>query len=363
MSITDIVKLGDDTKKMIMQSPDGVVTSNMVNDALKSSDSFEYKPSFSGSGFRVDLTNEDGAGYTGTIFIGSNEKPVKVLFDTGSDFLAVTSSLCEDPKLGKQEERTAVFDSKSLTFKPDSRDLRKCKSEAYNIKKSESAKAMGGDDEKLDYGSAKLQGKLYQDRTCIDGNKTACTDFQFLALYQAQGLDDTDGVLGLAVHPDAKRRNLNYVWQLKNSGMIDNALVSFSISGPNMDDQSYALFGGINPDQIVGGTSGLVKMQTMAYRPDWTQSVKQWALEGQTLFYGDQECQKIGQEKKFPAIIDTGSSNIGVPEQMYKFLKEKWHTELGSDLDCVTDDNFCQIMTPCDKIAPKLKSLSFQISG
>ena len=41
------------------------------------------------------------------------------------------------------------------------------------------------DDEKLDYGSAKLQGKLYQDRTCIDANKTACTDFNFLALYQA----------------------------------------------------------------------------------------------------------------------------------------------------------------------------------
>ncbi len=60
---------------------------------------------------------------------------------------------------------------------------------------------MGSDDEKLDYGSAKLQGKLYQDRTCIDQNKTACANFEFLALYQAQGLDDTDGVLGLAGHP------------------------------------------------------------------------------------------------------------------------------------------------------------------
>ena len=94
------------------------------------------------------------------------------------------------------------------------------------------------------------------------------------------GLDDTDGVLGLAVHPDKERRNLNYVWQLKNSGIIDRALVSFSVSGPNMDDPSYAIFGGLNPEQIVGGTDGLKKMQTMAYRPDWTQSVKQWALEG-----------------------------------------------------------------------------------
>jgi hypothetical protein len=42
--------------------------------------------------------------------------------------------------------------------------------------------------------------------------------------------------LGLAVHPDANRRNLSYVWQLKSQGIIDKALVSFSISGPNMDD-------------------------------------------------------------------------------------------------------------------------------
>ena len=175
-------------------------------------------------------------------------------------------------------------------------------------------------------------------------------------------MDDTDGVLGLAVHPDAKRRNLNYVWTLKNKGMIDKALVSFSVAGPNMDDQSYAIFGGINSDQIVGGIQGLKKMQTMAYRPEWTQSVKQWALEGQTLLYGEEECQKTGQEKKFPAIIDTGSSNIGVPQQIFSFLKEKWK-EAVHDIDCITDDNFCQVMTPCNQIEKKLKPLIFQISG
>jgi len=87
-------------------------------------------------------------------------------------------------------------------------------------------------------------------------------------------LDDTDGVLGLAVHPDKDRRNLNYVWMLKNKGLIDRAIVSFSVAGPNMDDQSYAIFGGLNENQIVGGVGGLKKMQTMAYRPDWTESVK-----------------------------------------------------------------------------------------
>lgn len=74
-------------------------------------------------------------------------------------------------------------------------------------------------------------------------------------------MDDIDGVLGLAVHPDKKRRDLNYVWKLKNDGLIDRALVSFSTGGSGTgDDQSYAIFGGLNGEQIVGGVNGLKKM-------------------------------------------------------------------------------------------------------
>ena len=62
------------------------------------------------TGFRVGLSNEEGNGYVGEIFMGQNEKPVKVIFDTGSDFLAVTSSLCNDQSLGQVEEDVPVFD-------------------------------------------------------------------------------------------------------------------------------------------------------------------------------------------------------------------------------------------------------------
>ena len=102
------------------------------------------------------MSNEDGAGYVGTVYVGSNDSPARVLFDTGSDYMALTSSLCNDPKLGKKEEDEPVFDSKTLSFKPSGKDHRKCKSIAYDIKESSSAHAMGGDDEHLDYGSAKL---------------------------------------------------------------------------------------------------------------------------------------------------------------------------------------------------------------
>jgi hypothetical protein len=99
----------------------------------------------------------------GTIYVGSNESPVKVLFDTGSDFLAITSSLCNDPKLGQQELDEPVFDPVLFAYMPSGKDHRKCKSMGYNLAQTKSGTELKADDQKLDYGSANLQGKLYND--------------------------------------------------------------------------------------------------------------------------------------------------------------------------------------------------------
>jgi hypothetical protein len=70
----------------------------------------------------------------------------------------------------------------------------------------------------------------------------------------------------------------------------------------------------------------------------------------------------IGEQKHAPAIIDTGSSNLGVPGTQFKYLKEKWKRDV-PNLDCVIDDNFCQSMTPCDELKKKVKPISLTISG
>ena len=78
--------------------------------------------------------------------------------------------------------------------------------------------------------------------------------------------------------------------------------------------------------------------------------------------YGNELAQKPGGEAAYTAIIDTGSSNIAISDDMFKSLKEKWQKDLPS-VDCVTDDNFCQVMTPCTDVAGKLKPISFGIGG
>jgi len=60
---------------------------------------------------RVVLTNgqgESGAIYMGNLYI--NEQPLKLIFDTGSDYLAITSSLCGDKRFD-DEVAPSAFDA------------------------------------------------------------------------------------------------------------------------------------------------------------------------------------------------------------------------------------------------------------
>lgn len=69
ISMQDIVEA---SQKKEAQEPIKEATKEVMKKVIEEPMA-EYldKPSFAGSGFRVDLTNDDGAGYVGTIFLGS----------------------------------------------------------------------------------------------------------------------------------------------------------------------------------------------------------------------------------------------------------------------------------------------------
>jgi hypothetical protein len=81
-------------------------------------------------------------------------QPAKVVFDTGSEYLAVTSTLCDDKTSGNYKFKK--FDPLSGSFVQRDQLNERCKSEAYDMKKSESSKILSKASSKLTYGSAKL---------------------------------------------------------------------------------------------------------------------------------------------------------------------------------------------------------------
>jgi hypothetical protein len=76
-------------------------------------------------------------------------------------------------------------------------------------------------------------------------------------------------------------QKLHFLWSLKDSKIIENAVVSFSIASKDMSEPPYALFGGYNSTQIVGGAGGL---KTFKNFENWLGT---WALEGQGMFYAN----------------------------------------------------------------------------
>ena len=66
---------------------------------------------------RVNLESADDALFVGTLYVGApHSQPVKVIFDTGSEHLAITSALCNNATAGKYRFSKDDRFSKSLNL-------------------------------------------------------------------------------------------------------------------------------------------------------------------------------------------------------------------------------------------------------
>jgi hypothetical protein len=90
------------------------------------------------------------------------------VFDTGSEYLAVTSALCSDKKAGNYKFK--VYEPAHNDFITEDVPNR-CNSMAYDMHHSDSSKILSRSSSKLAYGSANLQGFIWQDATCLQPNR------------------------------------------------------------------------------------------------------------------------------------------------------------------------------------------------
>lgn len=200
---------------------------------------------------KIQLTATPDSLYLGTLYIGSPQKPVRVILDTGSEHLAIASDLCD-----------------------------KCPNKPYSLAASTSKKIISNDTKSVLYGSAKFEGKETQDQTCITEGAANCINFKFLSLQKGEGLDaSADGILGLSPEMSTDRQDQHLIWTLMKQKQVSKATFSLSLSDNNM----YAIIGGIDEKQIDGGIKGLKPFRN---NPDIFSHIKAWALSGKGLFYG-----------------------------------------------------------------------------
>ena len=65
--------------------------------------------------------NDAGAIYVGKMFISSSLQPLRLIFDTGSDYMAVTSELCSSSKqsLAQRENESKNKEKDDQLFDPE----------------------------------------------------------------------------------------------------------------------------------------------------------------------------------------------------------------------------------------------------
>ena len=110
---------------------------------------------------------------------------------------------------------------------------------------------------------------------------------------------------------------------MRQSGLIEEASIAFNIATNEMDDDSYAIFGGYNPDQVVGGKEGLIEF------PNFHNKLETWAIGGEGAYYNKRPLHVT--DSKLPAVIDTGSTLMAMPPQVFAPLKESWQKDLGEE--------------------------------
>jgi hypothetical protein len=118
-------------------------------------------------------------------------------------------------------------------------------------------------------------------------------------------------------------------------------MISFSITSLEQNNQPYAVFGGYNTAQIVGGYGGL------HFEKVKSNHLNTWALEGQALNYGGSMVAEGGQ---YVAIIDTGSSQIALPPGIFEGLKALWKKAI-PEIDCSGHEVFCFVDKACKDVA------------
>lgn len=151
--------------------------------------------------------------------------------------------------------------------------------------------------------------------TCLnqgaDNSTSGCINFKFLALTKEEGLDkDADGILGLSPEMSTDRSDQHLIWSLMKQKQISKATFSLNLADNNM----FAVLGGIDESQIVGGKDGLRPFRN---NPDIFSHIKAWALSGKGTFYG---MQPIGEKGTYPAVMDTGSTFIAVPSSLFQSI-------------------------------------------
>lgn len=261
----------------------------------------------------VPVENFLNAQYFSEISLGTPPQKFKVVLDTGSSNLWVPSSECSSI--------ACYLHSK------------------YDSSASSTYKANGSEFE-IRYGSGSLSGFVSQDVFQIGDLKVKHQDFAEATSEPglAFAFGRFDGIMGLGYDTISVNKIVPPFYNMLDQGLLDEPVFAFYLGDTNQQQESEAVFGGIDKSHYTGK---LVKLplRRKAY----------WEVDLDAITFGDETAEMDNTG----VILDTGTSLIALPSTIAELLNK----EIGAKKSFNG-----QYTVECDKV-DGLPDLTFTLTG
>jgi hypothetical protein len=261
------------------------------------------------------LTEGDGARsqktfYVGRVHVGQPQMSLRVIFDTASGQVVLPSASCRSVACLEKRRYSAEASTKAIDVNGDGQPVQRGKRLAG---RSSVRDAITIGLSSLDLGDGKITGDLVRDVVCLDteGNRSACAEVGMVA---ATGMTDApfravpyDGIIGLGLGSLSIASVFNF---LNRSRDAMPKLQFGLILGP---DAGELVFGGHKPERLAAGSS-------LAWSPVEQPEEGYWQVRLRSVRIGNLTLDFChGHTCK--GILDTGSSRIGVPANLFPAIK------------------------------------------
>lgn len=272
---------------------------------------FESRPIRVQGNHPVPVSNFMNAQYYSDITVGTPPQSFKVVLDTGSSNLWVPSQSCGSIACYLH----AKYDSSaSSTYKKN------------------------GTEFEITYGSGSLSGFVSNDVIQIGDIKIKNQDFAEATKEPglAFAFGRFDGILGLGFDRLSVNKIVPPFYQMIDQKLIDEPVFAFYLA--DQDDESEAVFGGINKDHIDGKIIE-IPLRRKAY----------WEVDFDAIALGDE----VGELENTGVILDTGTSLNVLPTQLAEMLNAQIGAKKGFNGQYTID---------CDK-RKSLPDVTFTLTG
>ena len=259
-----------------------------------------------------EILNKKITEYSGKIIIGNPPQEFEFLFDTGSANIIVTSNLCLNEKYkNKKKYNSSASKTYKQIFHIDQfvNDLIRNPKERDKIY--------------VNFGTGRIKNYLSYENICL-GNKVLCANqIILLEAYELSSIPFSqvsfDGIIGLSFTYLSINKQANFIEMLFEQKKINKRLFSFYFN-INDNKNSSLNIGGIDNNNFIGKIT-------------WCDVISEnyWEIKIDSIKYDKEIIIDCEHYNNFcSGIIDTGTSMIATPSEIYNKLDKK----LQVDFNC-----------------------------